>query len=85
MNKDKLKLIFTIFVIYEIIMICILSGDSCRDIFERSFCRYDGFQYVVMCGFVPLGGVILAMWKKEILGFLARIFGDSGSVKKPKR
>ena len=82
MNKDKLKVFLTIFAIYEIIMICILAGDSCRDIFEYSFCRYDGFQYVVMCGFVPLGIMILVWWRKEILGFLGRIFGDSGTVKK---
>ena len=85
MNKDKNKIIFTLFIIYEIVMICFLASDSCDDVFDYHFCDYEGFQYLVMCGFVPLVGVLIALWWKEILGFLAKIFGEPASTKKPKR
>lgn len=62
-----MKKFVTILVIYEIIAIMVLSDYStCKEIFERSFCEHDGFQYLVICGFVPGILGLLFWWWPEI-------------------
>lgn len=75
-KKINLKTCLTLFICYEIAIILILadSYDACDFIFSYDFCIYDGFQYLVMCLFVPALIAVIVMWKQEIKNFLKRIW-----------
>ena len=75
-QKINLKTCLTLFICYEIAIILILadSYDACDFIFSYDFCMYDGFQYLVMCLFVPALVAVIVMWKQEIKNFLKRIW-----------
>lgn len=80
-QKFKIKLLLTIFIIYQIAIICILTDtrDTCQTLFSTRFCHHDGFQYVVMCLFVPTLFALIYNWKSEIIKFfkfVKNIFSD---------
>ncbi|MBR5153960.1 MAG: hypothetical protein IKW57_04170 [Alphaproteobacteria bacterium] len=73
-----MKKLVTFLAIYEIIAIMVLSDYStCKEIFERSFCQHDGFQYLVICGFVPGILGLLFWWWPEI----KKAFSDGNEQK----
>ena len=67
--------LITILVIYETIITCILadSNGTCMGFFSYSFCNYDGFQYLVMCLFVPAIISVIYSWKSEIARFFKKL------------
>lgn len=70
-QKFKIKLLLTIFIIYQIAITCILTdtSDTCQTFFSYEFCHHHGFQYVVMCLFVPTLFALIYNWKSEIIKF----------------
>ncbi|MBO7643103.1 MAG: hypothetical protein J6S74_03165 [Alphaproteobacteria bacterium] len=78
-SVKKLKLsargLLSILAIYEIGIIIILSDiDLCDAIFGFWFCRYEGFQYLVMCVFIPVLIGIVLIWWQEIYICLKRLW-----------
>lgn len=78
-SVKKLKLstrgLLTVLSVYEIGIIVILSDiDLCDAIFGFWFCRYEGFQYLVMCVFVPVLIEIILIWWQEIYMGLKRLW-----------
>lgn len=75
-NK-KLKTCLTIFSIYEIIMLLILSDNSyngaCRSFFTIDFCKAAGIQYFIMCFIIPFSLFLIFVWRKEISAMLKNI------------
>lgn len=73
---QTLKKVITWLTLYEVGIICILmdSDGVCDTLFFGDFCDYDGFQYVVMCIFVPAMVAIISMWRKEISAFFKKLW-----------
>ena len=72
-DMKSFKPIFTIFVIYQIVMILILYGDShsygdiCASLFSYKFCNNYGFpKYFIMCFTIPLAIGFAYWWRKEL-------------------
>lgn len=77
-SKINLKKLLTVLILYEIIIIFILFDDSgiCESIFFLfdDFCSYEGFQYIVMCIFVPVLLSLILSWRQEIMIFFKRLW-----------
>ena len=80
--QPKLKKILTLFILYEVIMIMVLSYEEmCNGILcafshysSCDFCEYDGFQYLIMCIFIPALFFVIFMWRKEIATFFRKLW-----------
>ncbi len=67
----KSKIIFTIFVVYEIIAVMLLHCPrTCDAMFGTVFCDDHVFKYFLFCAAVPLIAFLIWMWIHEI--FIAR-------------
>lgn len=67
----KSKIIFTIFVVYEIIAVVLLHCPrTCDAMFGAMFCDDHVFKYFLICAAVPLIVFLIWMWINEI--FVAR-------------
>lgn len=74
-QKNNFKLLLTIFGVYEVIIVLLLSfEDLCVEtmcLFSRhhycDFCEYRGFQYVLLCLLVPIIFGLLLWWRKELV------------------
>lgn len=67
----KSKIIFTIFVVYEIIAVILLHCPrTCDAMFGAMFCDDHVFKYFIFCAAVPLVAFLIWMWINEI--FVAR-------------
>ncbi len=75
-TKTSLKAKLTWGICYEIVTILILAdyNGMCDFVFSYDFCTYDGFQYVVMCIFVPALIFVIALWKQEIISFFRKLW-----------
>lgn len=73
-RKISLKAIITLCVCYEILIILILADYNgvCDAIFSYDFCTYEGFQYLVMCLFVPAIVGVVYMWRQELTDFVKK-------------
>ena len=73
-KKNDFKLPLTVFGIYEVIVILLLSfEDLCVEtmcLFSRhhycDFCEYHGFQYILLCLLIPIIFGLLWWWRKEL-------------------
>lgn len=66
-NMLKLKIFFTVFIVYEIIAIILLHNTyTCNSIFSMAFCYDSGFKYFLFCIALPLLGFVAWMWINEI-------------------
>ena len=69
----------TVLVVYEIVIIFILADDgyygACESVFSFfDICDYNGFQYLIMCVFVPIVFGLLLSWRQEIRIFFKRLW-----------
>lgn len=73
-HKISLKAIITLCVCYEILIILILADYNgvCDAIFSYDFCTYEGFQYLVMCLFVPAIVGVIYIWRQELTDFVKK-------------
>lgn len=67
----KSKIIFTVFVLYEIIAVLLLHCPrTCDAMFSGTFCNDSVFKYFLICAAIPLLALVIGIWINEI--FYAR-------------
>lgn len=67
----KSKILFTIFVLYEIIAVILLHCPrTCDAMFSGTFCNDSVFKYFLICAAIPMLAWVLWIWIDEI--FFAR-------------
>ncbi len=63
----KAKIYFTIFSIYEMVMIMFLhSRSTCQDVFSNWFCADSVTKYFLFCVIIPLTVFLIIMWIEQI-------------------
>lgn len=63
----KAKIYFTIFSVYEMVMIMLLhSRSTCLDVFSNWFCADSLTKYFLFCVIVPLTVFLVIMWIEQI-------------------
>jgi hypothetical protein len=65
----KFKIFFTLFVIYEFVIVVILHRlDYCTNFFALNFCEYQIYKYLFMCLMLPVLIGVLLWWWHDISG-----------------
>lgn len=63
----KFKIITTIFIIYEFLVIMVLHRQSyCNMFFDLIFCEYGAYRYFFMCVMVPVLTFVILWWLSSI-------------------
>ena len=69
----KAKIILTIFLLYEFVMISILQiPEYCIKVFNNNFCLMSGYPYWLMCVILPGAIMLFCWWVPDIAKLFCR-------------